>query len=159
MNNNKGFGLTEMLIIIFTLVICLTIVSIIYNKNFKNVNNNVDDDSIHLNSIESNNDIDTLDNYEEEESINQDKTKYTEIEDKIANASKLYIDNNYEHKSDKIIIKVGDLVKNEYIKEIEDPDSKKDNCNGYVIYDGSSNYTAFIKCSKYETVSYNSDFE
>lgn len=156
--NRKGFGLTEMIIIMFTLILCLVIVVIIYNKNFKNLSNNESTDKeLRMNSIET---VDKLNDYEKDEIIDEDKTKYNELEEKIENAAKLYIDNNYALKNNKIIITVNELIKDEYISELKNPKDKKKTCKGYIIYNGNNKYASYIKCSDdYETDNYNSDFE
>lgn len=150
--NKKGFGLTEMIVIIVALTICIAIVSIIYNQNFKALSEKKD-----LNDTEIK--MTTKDNEEVENNKEVKSDKYIDLEDKIKNASKSYIEKN-NLKTEKVIVTTQRLIENNYIKQLLDPKDETILCKGYVIYDGNDGYSPYLKCgSNYMTENYNNNLE
>ena len=105
--NNKGFGLTEVIIFIVAAMITLVVCVIVYDKNFGNINTEGLDEATQIIGESVNNETD-----EEDSDINDRKTKeYKELTDRMVNASKIYISNNYTGKTDQIIIKLSEHSK------------------------------------------------
>lgn len=156
-NNNYGFGIIEMLIIMFSALLILIVCTIVYNINFKYEKNPNEDV---MPSITSNNEnTDKIEDYEKIEEKEIDKSKYKLLEDELTNAAKIYILNNYPILDDKIIVSLNKLIENNYIDKLVDPDDKKNTCNGYVIYN-DNNYSSYINCNdNYISEGYNVDFE
>lgn len=154
--NNKGFGLTEVIIFIVAAMITLVVCVIVYDKNFGNINTEGLDEATQIIGESVNNETD-----EEDSDINDRKTKeYKELTDRMVNASKIYISNNYTGKTDQIIIKLSELVSKDYMDQLLDPNDAEVICTGYIIYDGDSYYTPYLKCGEnYISDNYNSEFE
>ena len=178
--NNKGFGLTEMIIFIVSSLIALVICVIVYEQNFGktiemyNKENEVNNNSSNSNNSNNSNNSEFKivgDNEEtkkvvekvgktEKEKLSKTEKQYKELSDKLISTAKIYVTENYTGKTDRIIIKLSKLVEDEYMDELVDPNNKEKTCTGYVIYDGSSNYDAYLKCDgNYTSENYNVDFE
>lgn len=170
--NNRGFGLTEMLIIMGTLILCLVVVVITYNTSFKNDNVDIEDKQTSFESINKQENIDNIKDYninketkeqqekiEKEEKLTKKEQKYKSIEEKLVNTAKLYIDNNYDLKNEEVTISIKKLIEENYISVIKDPMESDKECSGYITYDGST-YKAYLKCGdNYQTGNYKSEFE
>jgi Tfp pilus assembly protein PilE len=158
MKNNQGFGLIEMLIIMFSALLCLVVCVISYNKYFDEDK----EETTELPSLtdENENTDNVSDYYEEtEETLTKQEKKYKVLEDKMINGAKIYITNNYTVLNDQIIITVNKLIEEEYIKELIDPNNQKNKCNGYVVFK-DNNYIPYLNCEgNYKSEGYNADFE
>jgi uncharacterized protein YpmB len=83
-------------------------------------------------------------------------TIYDELEEKLVDASKKYVDANFLYPQDKDELKVTkeELVDNQYLDELKKDDN---DCSGYVIVklsNGVYTYKAYIKCPNYKTKGY-----
>jgi competence protein ComGC len=159
MKNNQGFGLIEMLIIMFSALLCLVVCVISYNKYF---DEDKEEETTELPSItDENENTDNISDYyeETEETLTKQEKKYKVLEDKMINGAKIYITNNYTVLNDQIIITVNKLIEEEYIKELIDPNNQKNKCNGYVVFK-DNNYIPYLNCEgNYKSEGYNADFE
>jgi competence protein ComGC len=159
MKNNQGFGLIEMLIIMFSALLCLVVCVISYNKYF---DEDKEEETTELPSItDENENTDNISDYyeETEETLTKQEKKYKVLEDKMINGAKIYITNNYTVLNDQIIITVNKLIEEEYIKELIDPNNQNNKCNGYVVFK-DNNYIPYLNCEgNYKSEGYNADFE
>ena len=151
--NNKGFGLTEVIVFIVTSLITLVICVIVYDKNFGNIT-----------KVDTSDTTQIIGETVKEEIIDDINTKnnreYMELVEKMVNASKIYISNNYTGKTDRITIKLSKLVGEDYIDQLMDPNDAETICTGYIIYDGVDYYEPYLKCgTNYQSNNYNSEFE
>ncbi len=164
--NNRGFGLTEMIVFIVVSLVTLVICVIVYDQNFGKTLEVYDNSDDTVQIIGDNKNID----YEEENTNKEEQPKteklskvekqYKELKDKMISTAKIYVTDNYVGKTDKIIIKLSKLVNDEYMQELIDPNNKDNICTGYVVYDGNDNYDAYLKCEgNYTSENYNVDFE
>lgn len=85
------------------------------------------------------------------------KTKdYKELENKLVEAEKKYVDANFLYPEDKSELKTSaqELIDNNYLDSLKKDDS---DCTGYVIVKQNNTvyeYKAYIKCDKYMTKGY-----
>lgn len=159
MKNNQGFGLIEMLIIMFSALLCLVVCVIVYNKTF--VDNSQSDLPEVPIIVEKNENTDDIKDYEVEEEtlLTKEEQKYKLLEDKMINGAKIYITNNYPIINDQIVVTLNKLIEEDYIKELVDPNNEKNICNGYVVYK-DNNYIPYLNCKgNYKSEGYNVDFE
>ena len=160
MKNNKGYSLTEVVIILCTALLILIVCVITYNKNFGNKDEDIGNVSIKLNINTDNVEDYEVSNEKGELELTKVEKQYKLLEEKMLNTAKNYISINYYNKNDQIIIKLSKLVEEEYMNEIVDPNNKDNTCNGYVIYDGTFDYRAYLNCKgNYKTEGYSEDFE
>ena len=88
------------------------------------------------------------------------KNNYSQIENKLVEASKKYISEKYNNvlNEDILIIRISNLKENNYINNIKDEEGNS--CSGYVeVYKNSSSkilYKSYIKCINYKTEGYDS---
>ena len=131
--NNKGWGLSTLIGFLAIFGVFLLISSILYNKNFSDIN-----------------DID-----EEEK---EEKTK-TEVEEAVLkDSAEKYIKNKKISSEYKTIITYNDIKGENLINEFVDPKTKE-SCNGYVIYD-NNDLKPYIRCTgNYQTENYNEELE
>lgn len=86
---------------------------------------------------------------------------YSVVENNLIEASKDYVDDNYNGDiySD-TTIKISRLIKEGYISTIRDSDNNE--CSGYVMVtkaSGVTEYSPYLKCSEYETQGYNEEYD
>ena len=156
--NNKGFGLTEVIIFIVASLITLVICVIVYDRNFGNINTEGIDEATQIigESVKDNKKDDEI----EEDSKTKENKDYKELLDKMTNSAKMYVSNNYTGKTEQVVIKLSELVNKDYMDQLLDPSDAEVICSGYVIYDGENNYTPYLKCGEnYESENYNNEFE
>ncbi len=143
--NNRGWGLQAMLAGVLVLMIALVIIAVLVNKTFDNIMPSINDEN----------------NYE---SVNQDtetdtKLKYSDLEDKVLEAAKVYQKRYYNDipKGDAITVSIKKLQENGLIDNIADIKDPNINCLGYATFEKQDDivYRAYIKCgSNYQTVGY-----
>ena len=134
--NNQGWGLRIMLFFCIILISFIFVAAFIVNKNFE--------------SIAPKNE------YEE-------KYNYFDLEVKMVNATKKYMNDNYTNiVSDiEIPVKLKTLISKNYLAPIKDYYTKKE-CNGYVIFIRKNNnieYDPYLKCDGYKTNGYDSIYD
>ena len=159
--NNKGFGLTEMIIFIVASLIILVVCVIVYDQNFgQKTTQSYDSSDNNFQIIGDKEETEEVEENDEKEKLSKTEKQYKELTDKMISTSKIYITDNYTGKTDQIIIKVSKLVEDEYMDELVDPNNEDNTCKGYIIYDGSNNYDAYLNCEgNYVSENYNVDFE
>ena len=159
--NNKGFGLTEMLLFIVACLVILVITTIIINQKFNNLNNSATDNNIQTQIIgEKSEEVDIIEDDEEEEELTKLEKKYKELTDKMLNTAKIYVSNNYTGRTDKMVIKLSTLIEEGYMDQMLDPDDETILCNGYVTYNGEFYYETYLRCGdNYQTENYNTELE
>ena len=95
---------------------------------------------------------------EEKEKAEKERAAYSDIEDKMINAAKEYVNKYYENKLSEasLFLKVSTLKKYKYLDTIKDANNNE--CSGYVQVskndDESLSYTPYLKCKNYTTSGY-----
>lgn len=142
--NNRGFGITEVLLFIGISMFTLIIITIYINNNLTSNDNILKE--------ETSSTIETLKPTEM-----KIPEEYLKLENKLKNSAKKYKIN----KNQNIIISLYQLKKDGLISKLIDPNDNKISCNGYVIYNSKSKeYTPYVNCNgMYSTNNYNSEFE
>lgn len=135
--DDRGFGLQETLLVVGLLMFLLIIVYIYGNREFGNIEDNMNNDT----SVET--------------KVEDPNLKYKKLERTLIKASKKY---SFD-KDETIIISLDKLKQANLIKEFKDTEDNE--CRGYVIYNSSEkDYKAYIRCADaYTTDNYNVDFE
>lgn len=83
---------------------------------------------------------------------------YRNVENNLANSALNYFNNKFSgYTGDGVIIKSNTLVASGYLNKMYDKNDRE--CTGYVKVFNSSVASAYIKCSKYKTTGYDSDYE
>ena len=82
---------------------------------------------------------------------------YKELEDKIVEAEKKYVDAKFLYPTNNGQVKTSasDLIKNGYMDELKKDDEV---CDGYVVVTHKNSvydYKGYVKCKNYETKGYN----
>lgn len=83
--------------------------------------------------------------------------QYIDLEYKIENSAREYIEDNNIEISGKYKLTLSSLKANNYINDFKDSDGN--NCNGYVLITGEENvnaytYKGYILCNDYQTKNY-----
>lgn len=152
--NNKGFALQDLLFFISFFLIILVVCVIVIDSNISKFND-VTEEPKNVSEI---NEAKKEEKVEVEE--NKKLTDYDILLEKMVNTAKIYVTTNYTGKTDQIIIKTSKLVTDEYMDELIDPKDKENKCIGYIIYDGESSYTPYLRCDdNYKSENYNETFE
>ncbi len=129
--NNKGWGLSDMLVLCAILVFALLVAVIVYYNTFG--------DSF----IEDKPTISASD--------------YAGLELKAENAAYSYVNDNSLTTEDTIKVSISKLIDEGYLEKLNDSNNVR--CTGYVLYDGKD-YNAYIKCgSNYKTSGYTSSLD
>ena len=155
--NNKGWGLTDYLLIVSAIIIALLIASILIirltnglKENMREVEKIKEEKTEEKINNDSTNTNDNLSNTDEETT---DTIDYKTIEDKMASAGIKYIEETYKNNISNNLI----IVDYPHLLEVDSnlkSEMSKDNCNGYVEVRKSEEnieYTSFIKCDNYST--------
>lgn len=134
--NNKGFGIKEMIFFSLFFISFILIVSILVSKNFKEIAPNKN---------------------------NKESITYYDLEVKMVNASKKYMNNTYKNIENdiEIPIKLKTLVNSNYLAPVKDIQTKNE-CNGYVIFikeDNTVQYKPYLKCDGYKTNGYDGIYD
>ena len=159
--NNKGFTLQDLLFFISFFLIILVICVIVIDRNFMNINSEVDDLK-HVSEVKKLENVEIIEDKNKEESKEDNKkiTGYDILLEKMISTAKVYVTTNYTGKTDRIIIKTSKLVTDEYMDELIDPLDKENKCIGYIIYDGDSSYNPYLRCGEnYKSENYDESFE
>ena len=87
------------------------------------------------------------------------KYTYTNIEEKIVETTKKYMEDQYQNKLDlgTLVISTENLLKYSYLEEKDLITSKNDSCKGYSLITNENKelkVISYIKCEKYETEEY-----
>lgn len=149
--NNHGWGLRVMLGFCGILALCIIIVAVIVDQNFKNfgyyqppINNNKNDEKPGHNYIPLENQSD-----------------YRQIESKMINAAQDYVAVHYSNgapEGTRLTITLKSLQNDNKINQIKDPNNGNFSCSGYVnvLKDTNvENYEPYLKCGdRYETSGY-----
>lgn len=146
--NNRGWGLSDFLLIGSVIIICLLFASVMMIRLTNGLKENLrkNEENITTNeTIES--------NTKKEESINTNTINYTAIENKITTAGIKYIEEAYQNDigDNLFIVDFPHLLEADSDLKME---MSKDNCNGYVEAKKNGTnieYTPFIKCDNYAT--------
>ncbi len=157
--NNKGWGLTDYLLIVGVIVIALFGASILIirlnttlkenMKKHEQIEENIDE-TIPEESIINDNEQNTEKDKKEEVQENID---YKKIEDKMVSSAMKYIEGAFKNEIDNNTITVDNTHLIELDSTLKD-EMSKDNCKGYVLVkkDGENiNYTPYFKCDNYKT--------
>jgi hypothetical protein len=157
--NEKGFGLTEVLMfIVFSLIILVAAV-ITINNDFSELQGNNTDTKTPTQIIGDEKETKKTEKVIDEK-IKKEDSEYQELLDKMTNTAKIYITTNYTGTTDRIIIKTSKLVSDEYMEDLIDPKNSDNVCKGYVIYDGVEEYTPYLNCGEnYVSQNYDISFE
>lgn len=155
--NNKGWGLTDYLLIVSAIIIALLFASILIIRLTNGLKENMREvEKIEENKTEENLNSDSInieDNLSTKETETTNAIDYSTIEDKIVSAGIKYIEEAYKNNiSDNLII-----VDYPHLLEVDSSLKKemsKDNCNGYVEAKKNGEnieFTPYIKCDNYST--------
>ena len=158
--NNKGWGLTDYLLIVGALTIALFGASILIirlnntlKENMKKneqIEENIDENTKE-NIIDDNNNEQNAENDKKEEV--QESIDYRKIEDKMVNAAMKYIEGAFKNEISNNTITVDNAHLIELDSALKD-EMSKDNCKGYVLVkkdEKNINYTPYVKCDNYKT--------
>ncbi len=150
--NNKGFTLSNLLFFISFFMMILVVCVIVIDSNINKFKMTYEEPKIADKEIK-------IEKEKNVSVIDSNSNKYKPILEKMANTAKIYVSTNYTGSTDQIVIKTSKLISDGYMEELVDPtDNKK--CIGYIIYDGESSYTPYLKCSKnYKSENYSETFE
>lgn len=142
--NNKGFGLSEMLGILFVFVVCILIILIISAKSFKGV---IPNSTVNYQADSSDKDTAEL-----------NRVDYTQFESKMEKSAKEYLESRNSFSTEQITM--DELIASNNLDPIIDP-IKKDTCFGYVIHSIEENtFKAYLRCpGSYRTIGYDQSFE
>lgn len=153
--NNRGWGLQELVIGIGILFFCLLLIVSLINRNFKQLEANLNGSS----GTSQSNGSTTQNRPVEEEKENY--TSYKSIEKAMTEAAKEYNADIYGadlQEGDKLTVTLNSLVRDNYLEKIYDIKDESIVCSGYVTFikDGSNvTYSPYLKCgSKYTTKGY-----
>lgn len=138
--NNRGWGLSFLIVIGTIFLLILILVSL----RIRSMTHQIKDD-----------DKDDKNKTSETTTINGGL--YESLELVLKRAGETYtIDNSSEidNISDHLIVTFNDLKARGYIESLADP-SGNGNCDGYVFIKNDYSVQSFIKCSGYETTNYN----
>ena len=158
--NNKGWGLTDYLLIVAVIIIALFGASILIIR----LNNTLKENMKKNEQIEENIDESTteevIENNDTEHSTEddnevevQESIDYKKIEDKMVSSAMKYIEGAFKNEISNNTI----TVDNSHLIELDstlNDEMSKDNCKGYVLVkkDGENiNYTPYVKCDNYKT--------
>lgn len=93
--------------------------------------------------------------------ISGETVNYEIVENKLIDASKRYVYDKYSNNinGDVLILRVNHLIDEGYLSTIRDTNSKV--CSGYVkVYNnGNLTYSPYLKCSKYTSFGYESEYD
>lgn len=147
--NNKGWGLQELMVGLGILFFSLLLIVILINKNFKELEN-----TLNQNKTESESN---------QNRIVEDETydSYKEIENKMITAAKEYNNDVYGsalQEGDNLTVTVKSLVRAHYLDNITDIKDDNITCSGYVTFIKKGvnvTYSPYLKCdNKYKTKGY-----
>lgn len=153
--NNKGFTLANLLFFISLFMMILVVCVVVIDSNINKFKITYED-------AKKNNRIDIKSDEEDKtvSVIDTSSNEYKKLLEKMATTAKIYVTTNYTGTTDQIVIKTSKLVLDGYMDELVDPKDKKNNCKGYIVYDGDSSYTPYLNCSNnYKSDNYNETFE
>lgn len=154
--DNKGWGLSVLLGFLAVFGVFLIISSILYNKNFSDVNINEEEEK-------------EKEEQEVEEAVQEEyKNKksnetvtvadYEKLENNLMESAKKYINQKKITSDYKIIITYNDIKEEKLITEFNDPKTGN-TCNGYVIY-YNNEINSFVRCvGNYQTSNYDEELE
>ena len=150
--NNKGFTLANLLFFISFFMMILVVCVIVIDSNINKFKMTYEEPKIADKEIK-------VEKEKNVSVIDTNSNKYKPILEKMANTAKIYVSTNYTGSTDQIVIKTSKLISDGYMEELVDPTDNK-NCIGYIIYDGESSYTPYLKCSNnYKSENYSETFE
>lgn len=136
----KGWGLTEMVLLTGILVLALLIVGILVYINFRDLERNGS----------------VIDSKEESNS-------YKELEDKMVKAAKDYLEIKEDNKTEKVVVTLKTLETVKALEPIYDVKTGKTKCSGYVLAEQNEDeitYNPYLKCSfKYQTKGYSQEYD
>ena len=157
--NNKGWGLTDYLLIVGAIAIALFGASILIirlnttlkenMKKHEQVEENIDE-TIPEENIINDNEQNTENDKKEDVQENID---YKKIEDKMVSSAMKYIEGAFKNEISNNTITVDNTHLIELDSTLKD-EMSKDNCKGYVLVkkDGENiNYTPYVKCDNFKT--------
>lgn len=146
--NNRGWGLSTMLIFCAILGIAIVFVAIMVDQNFgdgKSSSNKKPNTNQKPNTGGKPNTAGT----------------YPELESMVVAATKKYQEKYYSKdllENDNMVVSITSLIKEGYMKQIHDIKNTSISCSGYGTFikiNGNVEYHAYIKCgSNYETTGY-----
>ena len=144
--NNRGWGLTDYLLIVSVIIIALFGASVLIIRLSNGLK-----DNMKVNTLKTEETINSNNKQDPEESDNEN-INYQLIEQKMNKASIKYIEIYYKDIGDS-----GVIVDKQHLLELDDTLEKemsKDNCKGYVEVkkiDNTIGYTPYLKCNNYST--------
>ena len=157
--NNKGWGLTDYLLIVGAIAIALFGASILIirlnitlkenMKKHEQMEENIDE-TISEENIINDNEQNTENDKKEDVQENID---YKKIEDKMVSSAMKYIEGAFKNEISNNTITVDNTHLIELDSTLKD-EMSKDNCKGYVLVKKDKeniNYTPYVKCDNYKT--------
>ena len=146
--NNRGWGLSDFLLIGSAIIICLLFASVMIIRLTNGLKENL---RVNDNNTEEKVEIDN----KNEETINLDNQtiNYINLESKLTKAAIKYVEGVYKNNIGENLF----IVDYPHLLEVDDDlkiEMSKDNCNGYV--DAKKNgenieFTPYLKCNNYST--------
>ena len=150
--NNKGFALADLLFFISLFLMILVVCVIVIDSNISKFKVSYEDPKQKVSEDTVIEDTVTI--------IKTEDDTYKALLEKMANIAKIYVTTNYTGSTDQIIIKTSKLVSDNYMDKLYDLKDSKNECRGYIIYDGESSYTPYLNCGKnYKSDNYTESFE
>ena len=149
--NNKGWGLTDYLLMVSVIIIALLVASVLIIRLTNGLKENIKVNENNDTKIEENNE--KQDNLSTSEVIDSNPINYVSLEDSMISAAIKYIEITYKNNIGEELL----IVDYPHILEVDSnikDKMSKDNCNGYVeVRKNNENieYTSFIKCDNYST--------
>lgn len=146
--NNRGWGLTDYLLIVSVIIIALFGASVLIIRLSNGLKENMK-----VNTPKTEETINTNTNIQEPEEDDNEDINYQLVEQKMNDAANKYIETYYNNT-------VGDsgiIVDKQHLLELDnslEKEMSKDNCNGYVEVKKANekiSYTSYLKCDNHST--------
>ena len=147
--NNRGWGLTDYLLIVSVIIIALFGASVLIIRLSNGLKENM---KVNISKTEETINSNNNNNKQESEESNNENINYKLVEQKMNKASIKHIEIYYKDIGDS-----GVIVDKQHLLELDDTLEKemsKDNCKGYVEVkkiDNTIGYTPYLKCNNYST--------
>lgn len=149
--NNRGWGLSDFLLIGSAIIICLLFSSVMIIRLTNGLKENL---KVNEEKRKTEEKIEIENNIEEESNINNNKPiNYSALENKLTSDAIKYIEEVYKNNISNNLF----IVDYPHLLEVDSNlknEMSKDNCNGYVEAKKNSEkieFTPYLKCDNYST--------
>ena len=151
--NNKGWGLSDFLIIISVIIIALFGASVLVVRLNNGLKENMRTGIIKTNNVDNNESTNNIEETITEEETSNTEINYQTVEQKMNSVAIKYIETYYNN----IVSDSEIIVDKQHLLELDGSlgtEMSKDNCNGYVEVKKTGDkvgYTSYLKCDNYST--------